>query len=89
MYTLNEQVPNAKCFTVGGKEGRFISLSKETLKEDDHEGLAGGKIVEWMGGKEAVVIPGLWDGHGHLLALGEMLGSVKLYGAGSVQGGYS
>lgn len=30
--------------------------------------------------------PGLWDGHGHVLGYGEMLHSVKLYGAESIEG---
>lgn len=88
VYTLHDQAPNARCFTVRG--GKFAGVSNET-------GSAG--VVEWDNGKakakgkgkgkpemEVVVIPGLWDGHGHLLALGEMLESVKLHGAGSVQG---
>jgi len=51
-----------------------------------------GKVVDWKereGGqkeREVVVIPGFWDGHGHLLQLGEMLEGVKLYGVGSVEG---
>ena len=54
--------------------------------------VGGGKVIDWKakegGGKEGevVVIPGLWDGHAHLLQLGEMLEGVKLYGAGSVEG---
>lgn len=32
------------------------------------------------------MIPGLWDGHAHVLQYGEMLSNVKLYGAESVDG---
>ena len=34
------------------------------------------------------VIPGLWDGHGHILGYGEMLQSVRLYGAKDIDGPY-
>jgi hypothetical protein len=30
------------------------------------------------------VIPGLWDGHGHLLQYGEFLHSVDLFGSSSI-----
>lgn len=30
--------------------------------------------------------PGFWDGHGHVLGYGEMLRSVNLYGAESIDG---
>ncbi|KAK4172786.1 putative metal dependent amidohydrolase [Triangularia setosa] len=33
--------------------------------------------------REGYVIPGLWDGHGHLLQYGEFLHGVDLFGAGS------
>lgn len=32
------------------------------------------------------MIPGLWDGHAHVLQYGEMLSNVKLYGAESIDG---
>jgi len=40
----------------------------------------------WGVDLSAHVVPGLWDGHAHLLGYGEMLGSVKLYGADSLEG---
>lgn len=95
IYTLNDTVPNAKCFVVGGKEGRFLQVGNRTEGEAEAggEGEGGDKrelkrdeAEGGQGGRERVVIPGLWDGHGHLLQLGEMLGSVKLYGAGSTEG---
>jgi len=46
----------------------------------------GGKVIDWKEKGDVVVIPGMWDAHGHLLQLGEMLEGVKLYGAGSVKG---
>lgn len=33
--------------------------------------------------------PGFWDGHGHVLGYGEMLRSVGLYGAESIDGRYT
>ncbi|KAF8425272.1 amidohydrolase family-domain-containing protein [Tirmania nivea] len=84
IYTLNSEVPNARCFSVGGRGKRFIGVLNETV-------VGGGKVVDWKekeeGKKEGevVVIPGLWDGHAHLLHLGEMLEGVKLYGMGSVE----
>jgi hypothetical protein len=32
------------------------------------------------------VLPGLWDGHAHLLQYGEMLGSVQVYNTRSLEG---
>lgn len=47
--------------------------------------VGGGQVIDWKEKGEVVVIPGLWDGHGHILALGEMLEGVKLYGLGSIE----
>jgi predicted amidohydrolase YtcJ len=33
---------------------------------------------------EGHVIPGLWDGHGHLMQYGELLQSVNLFGSESL-----
>ncbi|KAF8535604.1 amidohydrolase 3 [Trichophaea hybrida] len=39
----------------------------------------------WWVDLNAHVLPGLWDGHAHLLGYGEMLGNVKLYGVNSLE----
>ncbi|KAI5803605.1 amidohydrolase family-domain-containing protein [Peziza echinospora] len=62
----------ARCFTVGKRSGLVLDV----VYDGD---------VEGGGEEETVVIPGLWDGHGHVLQLGEMLGSVRLFGVGSVE----
>ena len=54
-------------------------------------GVGSRHVVDWKEKEgdtegEVVVIPGLWDGHAHLLQLGEVLEGVKLYGMGSVEG---
>ena len=83
MYTLNDIVPSTRCFAVDGEAGRFVALANNTNDGDF------GRVVEWDGskhGQDVVVIPGLWDGHAHILEFGEMLDSVQLLGAKGVQG---
>jgi len=58
------------CFEVQG--GRFSSVGKIVPKGDG----TGSREVERRRG---YVLPGLWDGHGHLLAYGEFLHSVDLF----------
>lgn len=84
VYTLNDTVPNTRCFAVNEETGRFVALTNNTNDGDF------GKVVDWDGSKhgqeDVVVIPGLWDGHAHIIEFGEMLEGVQLYGAKGVQG---
>ncbi|KAI0440209.1 amidohydrolase [Xylaria telfairii] len=57
------------CFSVSptGKFAKVFSVSRDSkLAENAHAGYA---------------MPGLWDGHGHLLQYGEFLNSVDLFGS--------
>lgn len=60
--------PMAQCFTV--EDGKFT------------------RVFPWDDASLTVrpgfVIPGIWDGHGHLLQYGEFLHSVDLFGASSL-----
>ncbi|TDZ55067.1 putative amidohydrolase YtcJ [Colletotrichum trifolii] len=66
--THDEDQPNAKCFTVSG--GKFT------------------RVFPWDDASLTIdagfVIPGLWDGHGHLAQYGEFLYSADLFGAASL-----
>lgn len=65
--THNPSSPSAQCFTI--QDGIFTTVaSREEIE---------GEVLE----HEGHVIPGLWDGHGHLLQYGEFLHSVDLFGA--------
>ncbi|KAI1425723.1 amidohydrolase [Xylaria sp. FL1777] len=60
---------NVNCFSVSstGKFSKVFSVSNDSkLVETAHPGYA---------------MPGLWDGHGHLLQYGEFLNSVNLFGS--------
>lgn len=62
---------NANCFTVspsGTFSKVFCESDAATWSKKSHQGH---------------VIPGLWDGHGHLLQYGEFLNSVDLFGSKS------
>jgi predicted amidohydrolase YtcJ len=69
-YVEKASVVNARCFTV--HDGRFTRIfsapPSQALKVEHRPGYA---------------IPGLWDGHGHLLQYGEFLHSVDLFGSSS------
>lgn len=70
--THNPNAPAVQCFTI--QDGIFTGVtSREEVSADD--------IIEHDGH----VIPGLWDGHGHLLQYGEFLHSVDLFGAESLE----
>ncbi|OCK79779.1 hypothetical protein K432DRAFT_382766 [Lepidopterella palustris CBS 459.81] len=64
--------PNADCITIS-PSGLF---SKVFVDEASYD-----VFKAWRTGH---VIPGLWDGHGHLLQYGELLHSVNLFGAQSM-----
>ncbi len=62
----------AECFTVSGE--RFAAVfAPDAPAVGATERLAG------------VAIPGLWDGHGHLLPYGEFLHSADLFGSSSAE----
>ena len=67
------QSEGASCFTVAN--GQFTRVF---AKADD--GAVSTAITETQPG---YVLPGLWDGHGHLMAYGEFLHSVNLFGTSS------
>jgi predicted amidohydrolase YtcJ len=65
---------SANCFTVS--EGKFSRVFENRSDEFLH----GRGVVRNSG----VVIPGLWDGHGHILGYGELLRTVDLFGSKSL-----
>lgn len=67
--THDEHQKNARCFTVA--DGIFTGISSED---------AGPDAVH----SDGHVIPGLWDGHGHLMEYAQFLHSVDLFGASSL-----
>ncbi|KAM3549533.1 hypothetical protein MY1884_008698 [Beauveria asiatica] len=71
VQTLDSDLPTAQCFTVA--DGLFTAVTqqaqKQELKQRGEDSTAGH------------VIPGLWDGHGHLIEHGETLVQVDLFGA--------
>jgi hypothetical protein len=69
--TLSSGLPHAECFSVSnGKFSRvFLDDTSYPITKDARTGY---------------VIPGLWDGHGHLLQYGELMNSVNLFGANSM-----
>lgn len=84
--TLDKDQPTAQCFTVvngvfaevnGGRSDTKAAENDAELKrrDDGNEGNAA----------DGYVIPGLWDGHGHLVDYGEMLVQVDLFGATTLE----
>lgn len=71
--TLANDVPQAQCFSVSG--GKFSRV----FRDESSDGI---KKLERP--RTGHVIPGLWDGHGHLVQYGELLDSVDLFGATSM-----
>lgn len=71
--THSEAAPYVNCFSVtsSGTFSRvFHAPSGSSLADNESPGF---------------VIPGLWDGHGHLLQYGEFLNSVDLFGSSSLE----
>ncbi|KAI5462517.1 amidohydrolase family-domain-containing protein [Mariannaea sp. PMI_226] len=71
--THDTEQPSAQCFSVINGEFKTVWSPAEAggdVDDDDDEQLIDG-----------YVIPGLWDGHGHLLQYGEFLHSVDLFGS--------
>ena len=72
--TQDDNLPKASCFSVvDGIFSRVLSEKEaEVLEQEDPSSITH---------HDGYVIPGLWDGHGHLLQYGEFLHSVDLFGA--------
>jgi predicted amidohydrolase YtcJ len=73
--TLSAAQPRADCFAVSS-DGRFSRVF-----QGSEEAGWGSNVRRSRG----AVIPGIWDGHGHVLSLGEALNSVSLNGAASLK----
>lgn len=73
--THDSKQPSAECFSV--KDGVFAGV---WARDGDAAATAADVTVS-----EGHVIPGLWDGHGHLLQYGEFLHSVDLFGSQSLE----
>ena len=66
----------------GPRAVNCFSVSPSGTFSDVFEADAGSDLAR--GAHPGHVIPGLWDGHGHLLQYGEFLNSVDLFGASSI-----
>lgn len=77
--TQDDDQPTARCFSVtDGHFSQVVDTPEELVLPEQAE--PSGTVVEDPG----YVIPGLWDGHGHLLQYGEFLHSVDLFGSESL-----
>ncbi|KAH7148738.1 amidohydrolase family-domain-containing protein [Dactylonectria macrodidyma] len=83
--TNNIDQPAAQCFSV--VDGAFTAVwtpgngqaeADHVVRDDNNVEVDAPEQVENLDG---YVIPGLWDGHGHLLQYGEFLHSVDLFGS--------
>jgi hypothetical protein len=85
--------PGVDCFSVSPASGTFTrvfrSSSSSSSSSDDANGDSDGDGEAEDGHRHrrhrstGYAIPGLWDGHGHLLQYGEFLHSADLFGARS------
>ena len=71
--TLNASLPQAQCFRV--QDGLFTEVLAEVPAVNEEE-------IVFLDG---YVLPGIIESHGHILQYGEMVESVSLYGADSMQ----
>jgi len=72
--TQTSDLPQAHCFSVSG--GKFTRVFQDEVPD-------GMQKLERK--RTGYVIPGLWDGHGHLVQYGELLDSVNIFGAASME----
>jgi predicted amidohydrolase YtcJ len=72
VQTLSSAIAGAECFSVSN--GKF---SRVFLDETSFDIVKESRVGH--------VIPGLWDGHGHLLQYGESLDSVDIFGSKSME----
>lgn len=77
--TLSLANDSFNCIHASSRSGQVIQLF-------NHSSDSGSSGSDAWNVSSGYVIPGLWDGHAHVLQYGEMLSSVKLYGVGSVDG---
>jgi hypothetical protein len=77
--THDSHQPSAECFSVN-KDGVFAGVWAR-----DGDAAAAAATAADVTVSEGHVIPGLWDGHGHLLQYGEFLHSVDLFGSQSLE----
>ncbi|CUS15259.1 unnamed protein product [Tuber aestivum] len=75
--TLSPTNDSFTCIQASDRSGQVLHLF-------NHSGYSDSNGLEAWDMNAGYVIPGLWDGHGHVLQYGEMLSGVKLYGAESV-----
>ncbi|KAF2759553.1 amidohydrolase [Pseudovirgaria hyperparasitica] len=69
--TLSDDAPYANCFTLG-RNGEFRTVYTDPSPAPE-------TLID------GYVLPGLWDGHGHVMQYGEMLHSVDLFQAEGLQ----
>ena len=72
--TNDSNEPSARCFSVQDGLFRHVWTNDDVISQRAPE-------FEMLDG---YVIPGLWDGHGHLLQYGQFLHSVDLFGSQSL-----
>ncbi|UNI20671.1 hypothetical protein JDV02_006739 [Purpureocillium takamizusanense] len=93
--TQDDAQPAARCFSV--RDGRFTRVyADDKILEAESESGTGSEAGAGAGAgpepparvtvvaADGHVIPGLWDGHGHLLQYGQLLHSVDLFGSASL-----
>ncbi|KAH4068520.1 hypothetical protein HBH98_082030 [Parastagonospora nodorum] len=71
--TLSSDISTAQCFSISN--GKFSRVFRDEVSEE---------LRKLERPRTGHVIPGLWDGHGHLIQYGELLDSVNLIGADSM-----
>jgi predicted amidohydrolase YtcJ len=69
--THSTGLPQAECFTISGDKFSNVFMDATSFAVTKE-------------GRTGHVIPGLWDGHGHLQQYGEMMDSANLFGADSM-----
>lgn len=79
------ELNNNNCFSVSSKNGTFTRVFSSSSARGREEEGGGGEEEEGAGYeiRKGHVLPGLWDGHGHLIQYGEFLHSADLFGADS------
>ncbi|KAA8635150.1 hypothetical protein SMACR_06116 [Sordaria macrospora] len=77
----------ADCFSISpdGKFTKVFHSAEDVLIVGDNDYNDDGGSNLAVETKEGYVIPGIWDGHGHLIQYGEFLHSVDLFGAKSAE----
>ncbi|UPX12068.1 uncharacterized protein EKO05_0002644 [Ascochyta rabiei] len=74
--TLSSDLDQAECFSISN--GKFSRVfNDDFIKQDSSYDAV-------KDARAGYVYPGFWDGHGHLIQLGELLNSVSLFGAESM-----